>query len=297
MQQPGHARKFGLSRLLRAVLIEFPLPHGAGSGSSAKLPDESAIVLKKASFSLNESPVSPNEPTPGPSEPPTDLNTAISALTESVTDLARRNCAAQANGQLVQATRLLNLAARKKKQSSTDSLVEIPRPSKATKDEVKRFSWELGQEFTGFVSLLEGYVAIDIAKNILQLPIPANVCKRLVYFSDASIRSFYGAVGIVWTKSFAFPEWEGKGIPYPSKIDSTAVLELFGIACALELAVQDIDKPRAMVDQSLPQDKEFFQNHLLQTRSSLLIKTKEVFIFTDDIFALKRISGDVPYPP
>ena len=175
--------------------------------------------------------------------------------------------------------------------------MEIPRPSKATKDEVKRFSWELGQEFTGFVSLLEGYVAIDIAKNILQLPIPANVCKRLVYFSDASIRSFYGAVGIVWTKSFAFPEWEGKGIPYPSKIDSTAVLELFGIACALELAVQDIDKPRAMVDQSLPQDKEFFQNHLLQTRSSLLIKTKEVFIFTDDIFALKRISGDVPYPP
>ena len=61
--------------------------HYAGSGSSAKLPDESAIVLKKASSSLNESPVSPNEPTPGPSEPPTDLNTAISALTESVTDL------------------------------------------------------------------------------------------------------------------------------------------------------------------------------------------------------------------
>ncbi|KAF3021795.1 hypothetical protein E8E15_007809 [Penicillium rubens] len=276
--------------------------HYAGSGSSAKLPDESAIVLKKASSSLNESPVSPNEPTPGPSEPPTDLNTAISALTESVTDLGNSiSSPEELCGPSKRPTRSSNTSPEpgslKKKQSSTDSLVEIPRPSKATKDEVKRFSWELGQEFTGFVSLLEGYVAIDIAKNILQLPIPANVCKRLVYFSDASIRSFYGAVGIVWTNSFAFPEWEGNGIPYPSKIDSTAVLELFGIACALELAVQDIDKPRAMVDQSLPQDKEFFQNHLLQTRSFLLIKTKDLFIFTDDIFALKRISGDVPYPP
>ena len=35
---------------------------------------------------------------------------------------------------------------RKRKQSSTDSLVEAPRPSKAIKKEVKRFSWELGPE-------------------------------------------------------------------------------------------------------------------------------------------------------
>jgi ribonuclease HI len=52
-----------------------------------------------------------------------------------------------------------------------------------------------------------------------------------------------------------------------------------------------------MVNQSIPQDKEFFQDHLLQTRSHLHTKSKEVFIFTDDIFALKRISGDLPYPP
>jgi hypothetical protein len=39
------------------------------------------------------------------------------------------------------------------------------------------------------------------------------------------------------------------------------------------------------------------QGHQALLSASLLIKTKDLFIFTDDIFALKRISGDVPYPP
>ncbi|CAG7960830.1 unnamed protein product [Penicillium nalgiovense] len=304
-------------------------------GQTQDLPGEFTISLKKAFSSLNESPASPNEPTPGPSEPPTGPNTAISVLTESIADLKTTiahltesvtdlgttisslkesiptksptgsnqsvTSLGEFSGPSGPPTRSSNTSpepgSRKRKRSSTDSLVESPRPSKAIKKEAKRFSWELGHEFSGFVSSLEACVAVDIAKNILRLPIPANVCKRLVYFSDASIRSFYGAVGIVWTESFISPKWEGKGIPYHSKIDSTAVLELFGIACALELAIKDIDKPHAMVNQSLPQDKEFFQDHLLHTRSHLHTKSKEVFIFTDDIFALKRVSGDLPYPP
>ncbi|KAJ5469915.1 hypothetical protein N7530_007272 [Penicillium desertorum] len=225
--------------------------------------------------------------------PPTVPNTAISVLTESIADLKRTiahltqsvtdlgnsisslkesiltksptgpnqsvTSLEELSGPSKRSTRSSNTSpepgSRKRKQSSTNSLVESPRPSKAIKKEVKRFSWELGQDFSGFVSFLEGYEAIDIAMNILRLPIPANVCKRLVYFSDASIRSFYGAVGIVWTESFISPKWEGKGIPYQSKIDSTAVLELFGIACALELAIKDIDKSHAMANQSIPQDK------------------------------------------
>ncbi|KAJ6185398.1 hypothetical protein N7519_006699 [Penicillium mononematosum] len=271
--------------------------------------DESTTVLKKASSNLNESPASPNEPTPGPSDPPTGPNTAISVvtesvanmkrtiahLTESVTDLGNSISSLKESiltksptGSNQSVTRLGKLSgpsegptrsrntspepgSRKRKQPSTDSLVESPRLSKATRKEVKRFSWELGQEVSGFVSFLEGYVAIGIAKNILRLPIPDN--------------------------SFISPEWEGKGIPYRSGIDSTAVLDLFGIARTLELAIKDIDKPHTMVNQSLPQDKEFFQDHLLQTRSHLHTKSKELFIFTDDIFAFKRISGDLPYSP
>ncbi|OQE24988.1 hypothetical protein PENFLA_c009G10445 [Penicillium flavigenum] len=280
--------------------------HSPFAIQTPNLPDESTIVSKKASSSLNESPASPNEPTPSPSDPAIGPNTAISILTESVADLKRiiahltESVTDLGNSISNLKESILTKSPTGSNQSVT-SLEELSgpseRPTRSSKRLLNRAAGKLGEEFSGFVAFLEGYVAIDIAKNMLRLPIPANVCKRLVYFSDASIRSFYGAVVIVRTKSFISPKWEGKGIPYHSKIDSTAVLELFGIACALELAIKDIDKPHAMVNQSLPQDKEFFQDHLLQTRSHLHTKSQELFIFTDDTFALKRISGDLPYPP
>lgn len=80
-------------------------------------------------------------------------------------------------------------------------------------------------------------------------------------------------------------------------IESTAILELYGISCTLEMAIRVIEKPRANVDRNQPQDKLFFQSHLNQTRSHLHGMDKEVFIFTDDVYALQRIDGTLSYPP
>ncbi|KAJ5512136.1 hypothetical protein N7463_001688 [Penicillium fimorum] len=168
---------------------------------------------------------------------------------------------------------------------------------KTKQDADKRFSWQLGHDFVGFVSLLDGRVAFDIANNILQLPIPPNVCKRLVYFCDASIRSAWGAVGIVWSENFTSTNWVGTGVCYPDSIESTATLELFAIARTLKIAIEEIDTDHAGVSQDLLVDRLFFQPHLHQTRSNSHQMSKEVFIFTDDIFALRRIGGHLAYLP
>lgn len=189
----------------------------------------------------------------------------------------------------------------KRKRHSPQSGSGLPQPKKqkasTEQKKTKRFCWELGQQFTGFVSPIDGADALDIATNILTFPIPTNVFKRLVYFCDASMRSLCGAVGVVWAGDFTSTEWEGKGFPYPMDIKSTAILELYGISCALEMAIRDIEKPRANVDRKQPQDNLFFQSHLNQTRSHLHGMNKEVFIFTDDVYALKRIDGTLSYPP
>ncbi|KAJ9481516.1 hypothetical protein VN97_g11957 [Penicillium thymicola] len=195
----------------------------------------------------------------------------------------------------------VNVANGKRKRTPSQSIggLRPPKKEKASteQNEPKMFCWELGQEFTGFVSLINGPKAREIAINILRLPIPNNVNKRLVYFCDASIHSLCGAVGVVWPKDFTFTKWEGKGFPYPVDIDNTAILELFGISRTLEMAIRDMEEPRADVDRNQPQDKLLFQSHLDQTRSHLHGMSKEVFIFTDDIFALKRIDGSVSYTP
>ncbi|KOS43583.1 hypothetical protein ACN38_g5526 [Penicillium nordicum] len=189
----------------------------------------------------------------------------------------------------------------KQKHTTVQSIggLRPPKKQKASteQNETRRFCWELDQEFTGFVSRIDGDEARDIAINILRLPVPKKVSKRLVYFCDASIQSLCGAVGVVWPKDFTFTKWEGMGFPYPVDIDSTATLELFGISCTLEISIRDIEEPRADVDRNQPQDNIFFQSHLNQTRSHLHGMSKEVFIFTDDVNALKRIDGRVSYIP
>ncbi|KGO63541.1 hypothetical protein PITC_049230 [Penicillium italicum] len=190
---------------------------------------------------------------------------------------------------------------RKRKISpSADQDASSSRPNKIKKiklEQENKFSWELGHEFVGFVFHINGKQAWDVANQIHQLPVPTNVHKRLIYFCDGSIRSLCGAVGIVWTESFLSPKWGGIGVYYPLSTDSMSTLELFAIARTLELAIKDIDKERASVDQTLPHDKELFQGDLIQTRSHIHGMTKELFVFTDDADALRRIDGKLAYPP
>lgn len=106
----------------------------------------------------------------------------------------------------------------KRKRNSPQSVSGLPPPKKrkasTKRNKTKRFCWELGQEFTGFVSPIDGSDALDIAMNILTLPIPTDAFKRLVYFCDASIRSRRGAVGVVWPEDFTSTKW-GRASPGP----------------------------------------------------------------------------------
>ncbi|OQE35371.1 hypothetical protein PENCOP_c013G05707 [Penicillium coprophilum] len=189
---------------------------------------------------------------------------------------------------------------KRKRPSTTEQPADNPPAKRRKKSKLKRqnrFSWELGHEFTGHVFHTNDQVTWEFANKILRLPVPPTVSKRLVYFCDASIRCLCGAAGIVWPKSLASRKWMGMGIYYPTSVDNTATVELFAIACTLELAISEIDKQKATVPQNLPSDAEFFRQHLSQTRSHAHTMTKEVFVFTDDCYALRRIAGILEYPP
>lgn len=160
-----------------------------------------------------------------------------------------------------------------------------------------RTSRELGHDFVGFIVLVDDYRAWDIATKILQLPVPQDVRKRLVYFCDASIRSWCGAAGIVWPENLASNKWDGQGVPYPGRVESSATVELFAIARTLQLAICEIDEERASIVHNPRVDREFFEQHSSLTRSHAHSMTKEVFVFTDDINALRRIDGSLPYHP
>ncbi|KAK4868666.1 hypothetical protein LT330_006868 [Penicillium expansum] len=172
------------------------------------------------------------------------------------------------------------------------SFIDTPdnefRPPKISKtsNTNKKLCTDLGHEFAGLVSEATDSVALNFAKNILRHPVLDTVSKRLVYFSDASQRAMCGAIGIVWPTSLTSSNWEGKGAYYPISTDNTAILELFGICCALDLAIQDIDKERAIVPSTLSRTSS--QSHTM---------TKEVLVFSDDAEALKRIRGEGPYNP
>lgn len=158
-------------------------------------------------------------------------------------------------------------------------------------------SRQLGHNFVGFIVLVDDYRAWDIANKILQLPVPQNVRKRLVYFCDASIRSLCGAAGIVWPESLSSSKWDGKGVYYPLSVESSATVELFAIACTLELAICEIDQERATIVPNPRVDRTFFQQQSSLIRSHVHRMTKEVFVFTDDINALRRIGGRLSYNP
>ncbi|KAJ5941617.1 hypothetical protein N7516_001785 [Penicillium verrucosum] len=194
----------------------------------------------------------------------------------------------------------------KRKRASTDEgLADQPQSNnkKRNKRDYRvdrtnfKYSGELGHDFFGFICFVNDHRAWDIADGILQLPIPQSVSKRLVYFCDASIRCLCGAAGIVWPRSLAFNEWEGKGVFYPLSTHDSGTVELFAIACTLELAISQIDGERTTAEERLRGDNDVLQRNLSLTKSHLHGMTKEVFVFTDDINALRRIGGSVAYDP
>ncbi|KAJ5197541.1 hypothetical protein N7449_008020 [Penicillium cf. viridicatum] len=174
-----------------------------------------------------------------------------------------------------------------RKRKELDGQLESQNKKRKKKDNPEdkthyKSSRQLGHNFVGFIVLVDDYRAWDIANKILQLPVPQNVRKRLVYFCDASIRSF---------------KWDGKGVYYPLSVESSATVELFAIACTLELAICEIYQERATIVPNPRVDRTFFQQQSSLIRYHVHRMTKEVFVFTDDINALRRIGGRLSYDP
>lgn len=179
-------------------------------------------------------------------------------------------------------------------------LTPPPKKQKTSAGEDKKdnkFCWEVGQEFLGFVFHVDGEIAKEIARSIHKLPVPTEVHKRLIYFCDASIRSGCGTAGVVWQENVGSSNWKGTGFHYPESTVSTATVELFAISCTMQMAIGDINTERGTVVPNKPVDTALFQQHSAHTLSHLHNLTKEVFIFTDDCNALRRIDGLLAYDP
>ncbi|KAJ5979375.1 hypothetical protein N7501_002717 [Penicillium viridicatum] len=280
-----------------------PCDSESSLGNRTTAPNESPSSLEK----LEKSEVPPTPPSPNPAPPPPNsrpsiaprsLDRRIRASSSSPEPILGRpqHTPVHPNGRL---------GRKRKRASAADELAGQPESNNKKKrkkdNRVDRRQYktsrELGHDFVGFITLVDNRRALDIANKILELPVPQNVSKRLIYFCDASIRCLCAAAGIVWPRSLSSSEWEGKGVFYPLSVDSSPTVELFAIACTLELAIREIDQQRATILQNSRVDREFFQQHLSLTRSHVHGMTKEVFVFTDDINALRRIDGGLPYYP
>ncbi|KAJ9481518.1 hypothetical protein VN97_g11955 [Penicillium thymicola] len=162
------------------------------------------------------------------------------------------------------------------------------------RETTNKCSWELRNDFAGFV-IVDDYRAWEFANDILRLPVPQNISKRLIYFCDASIRCLCACRRNCL--ALASSEWEGKGVFYPLSVDNSATVERLAIACTFELTISDIDGEKSTVEERLRADKNLLQQHLSLTRSHLHGKTEDVFVFTDDTNALRRVGGCLPYDP
>ncbi|KUM56687.1 hypothetical protein ACN42_g10520 [Penicillium freii] len=264
-------------------------------------PDESPSRLEK----LEESEIPSTPPSTNPAPPPPNSRPSIAPPSPDQRVRASKPPPEPILGQAKHTPVQPNgrPGRKRKRASAADELAGQPESNKKKKRKKDnrvdkrqyKTSRELGHDFVGFITLVDDHRALDIANKILELPVPQNVSKRLIYFCDASIRCLCAAAGIVWPRSLASSEWEGKGVFYPLSIDSSPTVELFAIACTLELAIREIDQQRATISQNSRVDRGFFQQHSSLTRSHVHGMTKEVFVFTDDINALRRIDGGLPY--
>ncbi|KAJ5398508.1 hypothetical protein N7465_008997 [Penicillium sp. CMV-2018d] len=242
-------------------------------GNWKAAPDESPSSLEE----LEEGEMPSTPPSTNPAPPPPNSRPSIAPRSRDRRARASKPppepILGQAQHTPVQPNGRLD---RKRKRASTDDRLagqpESNNKKKRKKDKrvdrrQYKTSRELGHDFVGFITLVDDRRALDMANNILQLPVPQNVSKRLIYFCDASIRCLCGATGIVWPRSLASSEWEGKGVFHHLSVYSSPTVEPFAIACTLDLAMREIDQQRATIVQNHRVDRQFFQQHLSLTRS------------------------------
>lgn len=138
------------------------------------------------------------------------------------------------------------------------------------------------------------------ASNVAEFPANKYVSRRVILWTDGSVRKEYGAAAVVWqergaTASNIDLEWENLQIPYPTRIKSSTVVELFGVAEAMKHALNLIEKSSANALRHSKSNPQKFQDILQEydcklTWSHVHDMFRELFIFTDSEDVLKMIA-------
>ncbi|KAJ5262769.1 hypothetical protein N7524_008074 [Penicillium chrysogenum] len=155
---------------------------------------------------------------------------------------------------------------------------------------------ELGYKFSGAIIVAIPMEADEVARCIHELPVPQQVTRRLVLYSDACIRDTSAAAGIVWKSPTSLPEWDGLGVGYPSNTNNSGVVELYAIACAMKFALDYIGHPAFAVSSKNSPGSSHFLPGNTRIMSRAHIMKREVILFTDDRYALQRLDSALANP-
>ncbi|KAJ6185402.1 hypothetical protein N7519_006703 [Penicillium mononematosum] len=149
----------------------------------------------------------------------------------------------------------------------------------------------LGYKFCGSIIISNRKDADEVARYIHDLPVPQQVTRRLVLYGDACLRDSSAAVGIVWRSPTSLPEWDGLGVGYPSKTRNSGVVELYAIACAMKFALDYISHTAFAVSSEDSAQSSCFPPGTARTMSHTHDMKRELIVFTDDWYALQRLTG------
>ncbi|KAJ5469914.1 hypothetical protein N7530_007271 [Penicillium desertorum] len=178
-------------------------------------------------------------------------------------------------------------ASRKRKRiSSTDPLIYSPRPSKRnnTSKITKRFCWELDHGVSGFVSNVKGSIACE---------------KDIEFALDFIGNAAYSVSGQDPAPSTFFPPGSTRTISHTHDMkrkvimftDDICVVELYAIACAMKFALDHIGNTACAVSSEDSAQSGLFPPGSARTMLHTHDMEREVIVFTDDWFALQRLTG------
>ncbi|OQE24886.1 hypothetical protein PENFLA_c009G05832 [Penicillium flavigenum] len=180
-------------------------------------------------------------------------------------------------------------ASLKRKQSQSNP--PDPGPTAKKQKRIRKTCVELGYKFCGAIIIASRKDADQVARYIHDLPVPQQVTRRLVLYGDACLRDSSAAVGIVWKSPTSLPEWDGLGVGYPSKTKNSGIVELYAIACAMKFALDHIGHIAFVVSSEDSAQSSRFQPGTARTMSHTHDMKREVIVFTDDWYALQRLTG------
>ncbi|OQD74295.1 hypothetical protein PENDEC_c011G03372 [Penicillium decumbens] len=130
--------------------------------------------------------------------------------------------------------------------------------------------------YRGFVRIEGRGEAERFALKMGNLPCKSETAYRIVLWTDGSVVYKCAAGAVVWKSPPSYRQWDGEGFPLPYKTNSSGLVELFAIAHALKIAVDQLKELQKLASIAFHSE-----NHDVQIQPGY-----HVFVFTDSSEAL-----------